>query len=604
MVPIVDPRQGDAEDDACSTKRRSLFSLAGSLLVEISLPKLIAAWAILLILPAVLLGLAPLVASAWVAAVAGKILSPAVEILPLLVFLAIVTFGLLFWRRLLQLAESSFWSLNALVIEPGYTMWREGLRHLTERFLPESASQDRRWQLRAATAAGAGILISGVALAILVFAWPHSRWIGGTADFLSPLRLVPVALANAVVLVCAYFATTALAWALADMRMPPPRDYRGFQRRESEAHLSGTQEPAGRTWRIAHLSDLHTVGERYGFRIESGRSGARGNERLHRTLALLEEIDTADPLHVIVISGDMTDAGRSAEWAEFLDALAAHPRLAGRVLMLPGNHDINIVDRANPARLDLPFSPNTRLRKIRALSAINMLQGERVHVVDHAAERLGKTLADVVQAHASELATFAESARPHFSTAITELWNDVFPMVMVPEPEDGLGVILLNSNCDSHFSFTNALGMIPEAQIRGLEIATAAYPRARWLVVLHHHVVEYPSAAKVLSERIGTALVNSNSFVRRLRPMAERIIVMHGHRHIDWIGECGGLVIVSAPSPVMEATDDQDSYFYIHTLEGGKDGHMRLLRPERIVVPGADENETSEPGAVKMGHRQ
>jgi hypothetical protein len=37
MKPILDPRDGDIEDDASSTKRRSLLSLAGSLLVEISL---------------------------------------------------------------------------------------------------------------------------------------------------------------------------------------------------------------------------------------------------------------------------------------------------------------------------------------------------------------------------------------------------------------------------------------------------------------------------------------------------------------------------------------------------------------------------------------
>jgi len=49
--PVVDPRRGDIEDDASSTKRRSMLSLAGSLLVEISLPKLIFAWAMLLILP-------------------------------------------------------------------------------------------------------------------------------------------------------------------------------------------------------------------------------------------------------------------------------------------------------------------------------------------------------------------------------------------------------------------------------------------------------------------------------------------------------------------------------------------------------------------------
>ena len=45
--------------------------------------------------------------------------------------------------------------------------------------------------------------------------------------------------------------------------------------------------------------------------------------------------------------------------------------------------------------------------------------------------------------------------------------------------------------------------------------------------------------------------------------------LMHGHRHIDWIGECAGLLIVSAPSPVMSATDDLASYFYIQTFASG-----------------------------------
>jgi hypothetical protein len=63
-------------------------------------------------------------------------------------------------------------------------------------------------------------------------------------------------------------------------------------------------------------------------------------------------------------------------------------------------------------------------------------------------------------------------------------------------------------------------------------------------------------------------------------------VVMHGHRHIDWIGECGGLLIVSAPSPVMEATDDEDTYFYIHNLAVGSDGKLKLLEPERVAVRG------------------
>ena len=138
------------------------------------------------------------------------------------------------------------------------------------------------------------------------------------------------------------------------------------------------------------------------------------------------------------------------------------------------------------------------------------------------------------------------------------------------------GSFCWTSNADTHFSFTNALGMISADQARGLDIACAQYPHACWVVALHHHVVEYPRPAKALSERIGTALVNGNWFVRRLKPLAGRAVLMHGHRHIDWIGECGGIPILSAPSPVMEATDDATTCFYIHTLAVGSDRRLQI----------------------------
>jgi predicted MPP superfamily phosphohydrolase len=592
MRPIVDPRQGDVEDDASSTKRHSMLTLAGSLLVEISIPKLIAAWVFLLVIPGLLLGLAPLAATAWLAAVTRKIASPIVESLPLLIFIAVLAVGWFFGRRLFRLAESSFWSLNALAIEPGYAMCREALRHLAEGRLLENSRPEERERLRTIAAVVSGVLITGVALLAIMVAWPHTRWIGDVSDLLDPRHLIWVALANTVVLVGAYFAVAALIWAFADATMPHPRDVKTFPART----------PGARAWRVAHLSDLHVVGERYGFRIESGRSGPQGNARLHRTLALLDELDASDPLDIVLISGDATDAGRAAEWAEFLEAMAAHPRFADRVLIIPGNHDVNIVDRANPARLDLNIGPNARLRKIRTLSAINTLQGSRVRVVDRAKARVGETLSDALKPREVELATFAEEARPFFSTVVNDVWSNVFPMVVPPDRDDGLGVILLNSNSDSHFSFTNALGVIPVEQLRGIEIITAQYPRACWLIALHHHVVEYPRAAKVLSERIGTALVNSNVFVRFLQPIAERVVLMHGHRHIDWIGECGGITIVSAPSPVMEATNEHDTHFYIHTLEAGSNGRVRLLPPERITVRGEAANADRSANSAEHNH--
>src|SRR5215471_10182216 len=101
---LVDPRQGDVEDDAASPGQRSLLAIAGSLLVEISLPKLLFAWTVSLLLPAVLLGLTPLVATAWLATVSGHILA-ATEIGAALVLVVLVALGWVGWRPLLRIAE-------------------------------------------------------------------------------------------------------------------------------------------------------------------------------------------------------------------------------------------------------------------------------------------------------------------------------------------------------------------------------------------------------------------------------------------------------------------------------------------------------------------
>ena len=58
-------------------------------------------------------------------------------------------------------------------------------------------------------------------------------------------------------------------------------------------------------------------------------------------------------------------------------------------------------------------------------------------------------------------------------------------------------------------------------------------------MALHHHLIEYPMPVAAFSERIGTALVNGSWFQRVLKPYASRVVVMHGHRHVDWIGACG-----------------------------------------------------------------
>jgi predicted MPP superfamily phosphohydrolase len=574
--PLVDPRQGDVEDDAASPGQRSLLAIAGSLLVEISLPKLLFAWTVSLLLPAVLLGLTPLVATAWLATVSGHILA-LTEIGAVLVLVVLVAVGWIGWRPLLRIAEVNFWSLNALAVQPGYVFCREALRHLAERMFARHSTAAGRARLRAASSAGAGIILCGCAALIAIFIWPGSRWMGTVTDLAALHRLVVPTLVNAVVLVSGYLAITALVWGFADASMDQPFDLAAFD----------AAPPGGRTWRVAHLSDLHTVGERYGFRIESGRGGPRGNGRLDRVMARLAAIHTAHPLDLVLVSGDMTDAGRATEWAEFLDTVSRHPALAARMIVLPGNHDVNIVDRANPARLDLPFSPGKRLRQMRTLSAIAAVQGDRVRVFDGAEQR-ASTLNEALAPHRLRIADFMDRGGLRRAVGLGRLFDDQFPMIMPPDLEDGLGVAVLNHNAETHFSFTNALGFVSVQQTHRLAAAINEFPKASWVVALHHHLLEYPMPVAAFSERVGTALVNGTWFVRKLRPFAARIVVMHGHRHIDWIGACGAIKIVSAPSPVMGATDDAPTHFHIHTLAAALDGRLYLLPPERIEIAGVE----------------
>jgi hypothetical protein len=394
------------------------------------------------------------------------------------------------------------------------------------------------------------------------------------ADLAAPKRLALVALANATVIVSAYLAAAGLIWGISDAAMAQPRDLRAF-----DAPGSGA-----RAWRVAHLSDIHTVAEPYGFRIESGRRGPRGNSRLDAVFSALDAIHAAHPLDAVLITGDLTDAGSSGEWAAFFDALAPYPRIAALLVALPGNHDVNVVDRANPARLDLPGSPRKRLRQMRTLSALETLQGSRARLM--ASDDIGETLSAALAPHRAAIAAFADSGSFRLSRSLAALWEQAFPMVLAPATADGLGIVVLNSNAETHFSFTNALGMVPMAQARAIDAAMARYPDAAWILAMHHHLVEYPQPAKALSERIGTALVNGSWFVRRLQRMAGRAVVMHGHRHVDWIGSCGSLPVVSAPSPVMQAREDADTWFYIHTLSSGADKRLRLCAPERIALPG------------------
>ena len=543
--------------------------------MEVSLPKLAFALCLLFIVPALLLGLAPLLTALWLSKFSSTPYAGGIgAIIVIGLLLAVGWFG---GRPLWRVIRNSFWSLNAMVIQPGYVACREGLLHLVGRLTRAESDETTQARVRAAVKVVSGLILCALSLLVLSLVWPATRWLAALGDLRTPYRLVVPALANATVLAAAYLAVAAIAWSIADARMPAPRELTQF--RDPRDFVQ--------SWRVAHLSDIHVVGERFGFRLGSGRAGPEGNGDFVAALRRLDELHRREPLDAIVITGDLTDAGTSAEWAELLEALEGFPALTELMVAVPGNHDLNVVDRANPARLDLPMSPIKRLRQVRTLSFLEWLQGTHTHVVDADRTCVGDPVDRALAPYAATMRSFADSGSRRLAKRTAPAWELSFPMVWPPARDDGLGIIALDSNAETHFSFTNALGLVPAEQAKACDAVMQQYPRAAWIVALHHHIVEHPKLGHAFAERIGTTLINGNWFVRRLLAVGDHVVVMHGHRHIDWMGQCGDVLILSAPSSTMPAKGRADVYFYVHTVGVDASGRVGIARPQRIDVVGS-----------------
>jgi 3',5'-cyclic AMP phosphodiesterase CpdA len=555
-LPIWDLRQGDNEDNRASSHGRGLWSVVLTATLEFSYLKATIGFLALILGPALLVGIMPSVVVTYGHQMLQTItLAGSRPIVALGLLAALVGAALWIGRPLLARIADNVWHLHYTLVFPSYVALRELLRTVAEWFLgrsitPEQIDRRRRFGtiLAALLLAGGGLV---VAMAVL---------------------------GNAAVVLGLSTAVESCYWLWRELTIKGPV-------------LDWVPNPPvaeSSVVRVAHLSDLHIVGERYGYRMEAGTNGPRGNECVGSALRKLAAVHALAPLDRILVSGDITDAGTRVEWAEFIDLLECYPELRARLSFVPGNHDVNIVDRTNPGRLDLPWSAGQSLRMLRVVLALDAVQGDRAHLVDRSSGALGPSLKDYLRegGRVELLQALAQRGTVRGRREMAKVWNAIFPLLEPPLEGDGCGVILLNSNARSHFSLTNAIGVVNPSQLNALKLILRNSPRRNWLILLHHQVVEYPVTSISLTDRIGLALINAPDVLAAIAPHAARVLVLHGHRHRDWIGTCGAVVLCSAPSAAL-GSEEEEMYrgsFHIHDVAFGAEAGIRLTTTERVQV--------------------
>ena len=575
-MPIWDLRRGDADDNRTSPYGSGWKSLIFSNVLEFSYVKAVLAFLILIVVPALLVGVAPSIILTYgrhtLDAFASVGRNPTLIVFLILVVLIVLPVWI--GRRFFSIVLYNFWHLHYTLVFPIFVALRETLRVVSERLPGMTYRQEHIHRRRRLATVLAALVLGGTGFA-LGLSVELSKGLGLVdAERVAPWAVARAALWNAAMVFGFSPAAASIFWLWRELSVAEP-----------VLDWPHPLEPSASVFRVAHLSDLHVVGERYGYRMETGTHGPQGNRCVLDALEQLAAIHSSRPFHRVLVTGDLTDAGTRAEWTEFIDLIAQFPELRSRTSLVPGNHDINIVDRTNTARPDLPWSVGKALRRLRFVFALDQIQGHRAHLVDRKSGSLGPSLAQYLRdgERPGLLRALAEQGTVRGRWEIAKIWEAMFPLVEPAIDDQGCGVILLDSNAPSNLALTNAIGVVSPTQLRALRsILNGSQPRA-WLILLHHQVVEYPVLGIPLRDRIGLALMNAPDLLAAISPHAGRAVFLHGHRHVEWIGITGENILCSAPSVTL-GMEEYRRRFNIHEFSVGPGGKIQITATESVKV--------------------
>jgi 3',5'-cyclic AMP phosphodiesterase CpdA len=347
-------------------------------------------------------------------------------------------------------------------------------------------------------------------------------------------------------------------------------------------------EPPERGLRVVHLSDLHiTEGER----VRLAERAAPGGNAVLAALLARPEVARAD---VLVVTGDVTDRGTAGSWQRFGE-LIDRAGVKDRVVLVPGNHDLALVDPWGGLRD--PHRRWHRRDRFGLVQLANLLKFCEAFA-DTGGGRLGFVLADGEPVPFRQAWAEAEGAVRPLVTALPTLAVPrqrlgrgffarrravrayeapiaeardrllaLFPMA-VPLPERDAVLFVLNSCTPiSRHPATNGLGRVGRAQYARLHRLASGFPQPLKLVGLHHHVVRRnEELGRDLVSRIFAkfaVLSDARPLVRFCRRHHVRA-VLNGHRHLSYqLRLPNGTVLMAAPSSTLgdELADDPRPQF-------------------------------------------
>jgi 3',5'-cyclic AMP phosphodiesterase CpdA len=330
--------------------------------------------------------------------------------------------------------------------------------------------------------------------------------------------------------------------------------------------------------RLVHLSDLHVT---EGDRVRLVERVERGGGAALPALLATPEVKKAD---LVVITGDVTDRGTALSWRRVLEAIDASG-IAGKVVLVPGNHDLSLIDPWGGLRD--PGGHWRRNDRFGIVQLANLLKfceafaatggGQRGHVLGARAREERPYAAAWAEAEAEvrPLVTAlpsmpvprqrlgrgylarrreAQVYRARIAAARQRLLA-LFP-IAVPLPARNAVLFVLNSCTPiSRHPATNGLGWVGRGQYRRLARLARLFPQPVKLLALHHHVVRRgEEMSHGLMSRIVakfTVLGDTAPLVRFCRRQAVRA-VLNGHRHMSYkLRLENGTVILSAPSSTL-----------------------------------------------------